>query len=259
MARKRRTTQKSATPRRPKPVEPISLAGITTTPFAGRRHLVNVDRFAGTPAPEDGVAAFIDSLPGILAGQAFHNLVQHIATARRNRRGVVVAMGAHVIKCGLSTVLIDLMKREIVTGLVLNGAGAIHDYEIALGGRTSEDVADLLDDGSFGMAGETGAALAAAAERGVREGRGLGNALGWHIIEQKCPYRAKSLLAVAAGLNVPATVHVAIGTDTVHMHPNAMGAAMGESSHIDFRIACSVVAGLAGGVWMNVGSAVILP
>jgi hypothetical protein len=151
------------------------------------------------------------------------------------------------------------MKRRIITGLALNGAGAIHDYEIALGGRTSEDVEAGLEDGSFGMAAETGEALAAAAERGVREGCGLGSALGWHIIEANCPYRDRSLLAVAAALGLPATVHVAIGADTVHMHPNAAGAAIGEASHIDFRIVCGVVARLDGGVWLNIGSAVVLP
>ena len=239
--------------------EPISLEGVRTTPFADRRHLVSVDRFASAPKPEEGVAAFIGSLPQILAGQAFRNLVGHIVRARRNERGVMAALGAHVIKCGLSPVLIDLLRRRIVTGLAFNGAGAIHDYEIALGGRTSEDVQAGLEDGSFGMAAETGDALAAAAERGVREGCGLGNALGWQIIEENCPYRDRSLLAVAAALGLPATVHVAIGTDTVHAHPSALGAAIGEASHIDFRIACAAVAQLEGGVWLNIGSAVVLP
>lgn len=220
---------------------------------------MSVDGFAATPAPADGVGAFLDSLPHILAGQAFRNLVERIATAHGAGRPVVAALGAHVIKCGLSPVLIDLMRRKVITALALNGAGAIHDYEIALGGRTSEDVVGLLEDGSFGMSAETGVALAAAAERGVREGRGLGSALGWHIIETNCPYRDRSLLAAAAALNIPATVHVAIGTDTVHAHAAADGRAIGESSHLDFRIICSVVAGLEDGVWLNIGSAVVLP
>jgi len=258
MARKRQDDN-AGRDDRPRAPEPISLADVKTGSFADRRHLVSADRFATVPIPEEGVAAFLDSLPQILAGQAFRNLVGHIVTAHRHGRGVIAAIGAHVIKCGLSPVLIDLMKRRIVTGLALNGAGAIHDYEIALGGKTSEDVAGGLEDGSFGMAAETGEALATACERGVRESIGLGNALGWQIVEANLPFRDRSLLAVAAALGLPATVHVAIGTDTVHMHPNALGAAIGEASHIDFRIACGVVTRLAGGVWLNIGSAVILP
>jgi hypothetical protein len=243
----------------PRPPLPLSLAEVRTAPYATRRHLVSVERFATTPLPADGVGAFVDSLPGILAGQAFRNLVGHVAAARRGGRGVVVALGAHVIKCGLSPVLIDLMRRGVVTGLALNGAGAIHDFEVAFGGQTSEDVEEGLEDGAFGMAQETGEALAEAASRGVREQCGLGRALGLSILEADLPYRRQSLLAAAAELGRPATVHVAIGTDTVHMHPNALGAAIGESSHLDFRIACGVAAHLAGGVWINVGSAVLLP
>ena len=244
---------------RPRPPEPISLADVRTGPFARRHHLVSAERFATTPLPAEGVKAFLDSFPRLLAGQAFRNLVGHIVRAHRAGKGVVAAIGAHVIKCGLSPVLIDLMRRRVVTGLALNGAGAIHDFEIALGGRTSEDVAAGLEDGSFGMSAETGQALAAAAERGVREGVGLGGALGRHIIEAHLPFRDRSLLAAAAALGLPATVHVAIGTDTVHTHPGASGAAIGEASHIDFRIACAVVAQLEGGVWLNIGSAVVLP
>jgi hypothetical protein len=171
---------------------------------------------------------------------------------------VVAAVGAHVIKCGASPLLIDLMKRGIVNAVATNGAAAVHDYEISLIGRTSEDVAAGLPDGEFGMARETAQGMARAAERGA-QGDGLGRALGRMILKDKNRWARHSLFATAAALKIPATVHVAIGTDVVHMHPQISGAALGESSLQDFRILCSVVGDLDGGVWLNIGSAVLLP
>jgi hypothetical protein len=170
-----------------------------------------------------------------------------------------MAIGAHVIKCGLSPLIIDLMKRRVITALAMNGAAAIHDYEVSLIGATSEDVAVSLKDGSFGMARETAAAFQIASTKGAKENIGLGRALGNKIVEEKNKYNDMSLLVWGAKLNIPATVHVALGTDTIHMHPNVSGKDLGESSHIDFKILASVVSELEGGVWLNVGSAVIMP
>ncbi len=192
-------------------------------------------------------------------------MVDAIVKAVNQNRQVVMAIGAHVIKCGLSPIIIDLMKRGIITTVAMNSSSAIHDYEISLIGETSEDVSLSLKDGSFGMARETVDAFQIAASQGfsVQEnttnGIGLGKALGRKIIKDKNKYRQFSILATGAKLNIPTTVHVAIGTDTIHMHPNISGGDLGESSHVDFKILCSVVAALEGGVWMNIGSAVIMP
>lgn len=170
-----------------------------------------------------------------------------------------MALGAHVIKCGLSPLIIDLVNRRIITAIAMNGAAAIHDYEVSLIGATSEDVAESLKDGSFGMAKETAEAFQAASAHGMKGGRGLGRALGYKIIEEKNAYNDLSLLALGVRRNIPITVHVALGTDTIHMHPNISGKDLGEASHIDFKILASVVSRLEGGVWLNVGSAVIMP
>lgn len=170
-----------------------------------------------------------------------------------------MALGAHVIKCGLSPLIIDLMNRRIITALAMNGAAAIHDYEVSLIGATSEDVAVSLKDGSFGMAKETAEAFQAASAQGIKDGKGLGHALGNKMIEEANAYNDLSLLAWGARLNIPTTVHVAMGTDTIHMHPNVSGRDLGESSHMDFRILANVISRLEEGVWLNVGSAVIMP
>ncbi|ODS32571.1 MAG: hypothetical protein SCARUB_02322 [Candidatus Scalindua rubra] len=167
-----------------------------------------------------------------------------------------MAIGAHVIKCGLSPIIIDLMKRGIITAVAMNGSGAIHDYEISLIGKTSEDVSHSLKDGSFGMARETAEAIQAAASVFAY---GLGRAVGDKIIKDKNKYKQHSILATGIKLNIPTTVHAAIGTDVIYMHPEISGGEMGESSHFDFKLLCSVVAELEGGVWFNVGSAVIMP
>lgn len=239
--------------------QPLDLNKITTYSIKERRNLSNIDLFAKPTMPADGIHAFFDSLPGILASANLRKVIDAIAQAYHNKRPVVMALGAHVIKCGLSPLIIDLMKRRIITALAMNGAAAIHDYEVALIGATSEDVAASLKDGSFGMVKETAEAFQAASAKGAQDGNGLGRALGNRIIEEGCEHKELSLLVWGARLNIPTTVHVALGTDTIHMHPNVSGRDLGESSHIDFKILASVVSKLEGGVWLNVGSAVIMP
>ncbi|VAW37565.1 hypothetical protein MNBD_DELTA04-294, partial [hydrothermal vent metagenome] len=177
----------------------------------------------------------------------------------RAGRPVLLGMGAHVIKVGLNPVLIELMKRGVITAIALNGAGIIHDTEIAMVGRTSEEVADVLGSGAFGAARETGEVLNTAIKRGAEKNIGLGRAVGEALLEQDFPHNDQSLLAQAVRMDIPVTVHVAIGTDIIHIHPGADGAAIGRTSHYDFRVFCALVAGLEGGVYLNVGSAVLLP
>ncbi len=238
-----------------KELKPIKLDRIKTFPIKNRKNLVSVDRF-GKAIEFKSFSKFIDSLPSFLAANDLRDLIDSIVSSHNKKRQVVLALGAHVIKCGLSPIVIDLMKRGIVTAIAMNGSGAIHDYEISLIGETSEDVLHSLKDGSFGMARETADAIQAAA---TMPGYGLGRALGEKILVDKNKYQKHSILAAGAKLNIPVTVHVAIGTDVIHMHPNVSGADIGESSHIDFKLLCSVVSVLEGGVWLNIGSAVIMP
>ncbi len=225
---------------------------------------VSIKQFAKT-IEHKGFSKFLASLPDILAGNSIRDVINAIAKAANKNRPVVMAIGAHVIKCGLSPIIIDLMKRGIITAVAMNGSVAIHDYEISLIGETSEDVSHSLKDGSFGMARETAEAFQtavspnAAGQGNKQKSIGLGRALGKQIITDKNKYKQYSILAAGAKLGIPTTVHVAIGTEITHMHPCISGGDMGESSHVDFKILCSVVADLEGGVWMNVGSAVIMP
>lgn len=241
-----------------KDYKPIDLRPLKTCPLAKRHSLVEVANFAKLPQPDASFSAFERSLPDILAARELRALADEIAHSARKQRPVVVAFGAHVIKCGTSPILIDLMKRGVITALATNGAGALHDYEIARIGKTSEDVAARLPDGTFGTADDTASAIARAAERGA-QGEGLGRALGRLILEEKNRWTRYSVFANAAALGLPATVHVAVGTDVTHMHPQISGAALGQASLLDFKILCSVVADLEDGVWLNIGSAVILP
>lgn len=224
-----------------------------------RENLVNVADFALLPGPGATVDELLASLPNILAGREFRELVARLRGIIDGGGGIVIAMGAHVIKCGLSPIVIDLVKRGIVTAVALNGAAAIHDYEIALVGATSEDVSKGLHDGSFGMARETAGAFARASRIARQEERGLGDVLGGLIVKDALPCRKDSILAAGADAAIPVTVHVAIGTDVVHMHPEADGADIGAASLEDFRAICRVVKDLGNGAWLNVGSAVILP
>ena len=235
--------------------KPIDLTKIKTYSIKKRKNLVNIGQF-GKSIEFKNFNKFIDSLPTVLAADDLRNVIDNIVKAHNKNRQVVLALGAHVIKCGLSPIVIDLMKRGIITAVAMNGSGAIHDYEISLIGETSEDVSHSLKDGTFGMAKETAEAMQAAAS--VPE-CGLGRSLGDKILKDKNKHKQHSILAEGARLNIPVTVHVAIGTDIIHMHPCVSGSDMGESSHIDFKKLCSVVSDLEGGVWLNVGSAVIMP
>lgn len=205
------------------------------------------------------VRSFFRSLPDILAAQNFKAIARKIAYAHRRNKTILLGMGAHSIKVGLSPLIIDFMERGIVSGVAMNGAGIIHDFELAFMGRTSEDVAASLSDGSFGMAQETGTFLNGAISKGHDRGQGIGAAVGKAILEARLPHRKLSILAAGARLGIPVTVHVGVGTDTIHMHPNVDGMALGEGSLRDFRIFASAVASLADGVFLNFGSAVILP
>jgi hypothetical protein len=239
-------------------IEPFDFGRLRTRPLSDRPSLVHADRFATLPEPTASAGELLDSLPGYLAGDALRTLVDAMTAARRAGRHVVAGLGGHVVKTGCSTILVDLMDRGVVTGIAMPGSTAIHDFEIAACGCTSEDVTAGLADGAYGSAEETGRFFAAAAEDGAG-GEGLGRALGRRILEAKLPHAGKSLLAAAARLDLPATVHVAVGTDTVHLHPAARGDAIGASTFADFRIFTGLVADLSGGVFLNVGSAVILP
>lgn len=205
------------------------------------------------------VRSLIQGLPNILGAQNLKAIAQKIAHAHRANKTVLLGMGAHPIKVGLSPLIIDFMERGIIDGVALNGAGVIHDFELAYAGQTSEDVAASLQDGSFGMAEETGTFINEAIIEGCKQELGIGAAVGNAIIQQKLPHRKLSILAAGARLGVPITSHIAIGTDIIHMHPKADGKALGDCSLRDFHTFTSVVATLGGGVYLNFGSAVVLP
>ena len=241
---------------------PLSLDGVSTYPLASRRSKVSRADFARSPRRGASFAAFLDGLPRILAGGTLRALRDEILRARARRRPVIWGLGAHVIKVGLSPVVIDLMERGLVTTIALNGAGVVHDFELAVAGRTSEDVEEGLASGAFGMARETGEEVNRAIVAGDGDGLGLGAAVGRYLATRRPRARHAdlSLLAAAWRLGVPATVHVAIGTDIVHVHPACDPAAVGRATHLDFRIFAGEVARLGGGgVYLNVGSAVVLP
>ncbi|MGQ9560201.1 MAG: hypothetical protein ACUVTG_08475 [Candidatus Oleimicrobiaceae bacterium] len=239
----------------------IDLSAVQTFPIAERQSKVRREQLAQPHIPGASFASFMGSLPHVLKAAELQELVGHILDARRRSRPVIVMMGAHVIKCGLAPIIIDLMHHQVITCVALNGAGAIHDVEMAYWGQTSEEVAEGLQDGSFGMAQETGELLnGAAKEAAATEDMGLGEALGKRIVADAPPHRQCSILASAYQLSVPVTVHVAIGTDIVHQHPSADGAAIGEASFRDFRLFAHQVSGIGdGGVVLNLGSTVILP
>ena len=238
---------------------PISLKNLKTYPLMRRRSKVRSGELARPHSAGQSVAEFLSGLPGILAADDLKALAAAIVKARNEGRPVVLGMGAHPIKVGLSPVIIDLMERGIITALSLNGACLVHDFELAFAGRTSEDVAASLKTGKFGMAAETGSIVNKAINAGVKAGGGLGRSLGEHILSSDYRSKSLSLLATAALMDIPAPVHVALGTDIIHMHPEADGAAIGEGGLRDFRLFCSVVADLEHGVYINLGSAVLLP
>jgi hypothetical protein len=241
---------------------PIDSSKIRSRSIQTRATKVGVEDFGKAYQKGSGLNGFTQSLPKILAGSAFRRVVEALVSAKSIQKPVIWGLGAHVIKCGLNPVLIDLMDRDFVTALALNGAGAIHDFEIALAGSTSEDVESELETGDFGMSRETAEWMNEAIARGVSGGTGLGEAIGSYLTEvpSRFPFLNASLLAAAFQRKIPVTVHVALGTDTIHVHPSADGSLLGKGSLQDFRLFTSVVRDLNdGGVYLNCGSAVILP
>jgi hypothetical protein len=239
--------------------EEFDLSGVQRYPLASRPSKVRREQFAAAHAPGATVAEFVSRLPKLLAAGDFATVVGAMATAHAAGRPIVWGLGAHVIKAGLSPVLIDLMERGLVSAMALNGAGIIHDVEIALAGATSEDVDAALGPGRFGMAEETATGINDAVSRGVARGSGLAQSVAVWLAAERPPHADVSLLCAAARLDIPVTAHVAVGTDIIHMHPGASGAAIGEASLRDFRYLASWVARLGGGVYLNCGSAVVLP
>ena len=244
----------------PRRYEPLDPRGVRTYPLASRPSKVRAADAATPWRPGGTLREFLARLPSQLAVQSFREITAAIVEARRRDKPVIVGMGAHVIKVGLSRVLIDLLERGIVTVLAMNGAGAIHDFELAWAGQTSEDVETQLTEGDFGMAEETGQIINEAVADGVGRDLGFGRALGERLRALQPAHLAQSLLAACARLDRPCTVHVALGTDIVHMHPGCDGAAVGAASLRDFYLLAAAVADLNdGGVYLNLGSAVLLP
>jgi deoxyhypusine synthase len=242
-----------------RPPPRIDRSRVRTVP-ARRRPSKVKRRYEATPHEKGAsLADFLDNLPQILGARDLRDAIAAAARAKRRGRPILWGFGAHVIKVGLAPIVVDLLERGFVSGILVNGAGCVHDLELAMMGATSEDVGPALDDGSFGMAKETAERLNAAINTGADDGIGMGLAIGRSILGGPYPHKGRSILATAARLGVPVTVHAAIGTDIHHMHPSADGAALGATSYRDFEKLVGLVATLEGGVYFNVGSAVILP
>jgi hypothetical protein len=244
------------------PIQPITLGGVHTYPLATRKSKVSVREFARPAKRGASLLKFLDSLPAILAARDLRELSSSIQKARARKRAIVWGIGGHVIKVGLGPVLIDLMRNGFVSGVAMNGAALIHDFEIAMMGNTSEDVDAALGEGQFGMAEETGVGINEIAKLAHRLRMGCGEAAGQYLTSGILAprYPEVSVLVAAYRQRIPVTIHIAIGTDIPHMHPAADGAALGDASHHDFRLFCALVQQMdAGGVYLNWGSAVILP
>lgn len=256
--------------------EPVDPSRIRTYSVGQRTHKAASSLAARLPEPGASARDWLASLPNYLGAAALRRVTDAIVAAVQQDRPVVTAFGAHVLKVGCSPIFVDLIRRGIIKAIATNGAGAIHDAELALFGETSEEVADTIRDGRFGMVAETLEFFDAVAVRAIRDGQGLGHAVASMLIERKAPQRAQSVFVAAHEAGIPACVHVALGTDTVHMSAGADGAAIGAASMYDFRLLCAVVADLGakpmapeaagstgasgvGGVWLNIGSAVLLP
>lgn len=240
--------------------QPLDFSRSRTFPLAERRNKVSVDDFARISPGGGAMARFFAGLPDILAGRDFKELVRRMRSAATEKKVTLFTLGAHVIKCGLTPWLIELMERGLISAIALNGAGAIHDSELALIGETSEDVAAGIHDGTFGMWKETGELMGRACSLARREGTGLGESLGRLLVEEDAPFRRYSLLARGWERRIPVTVHVAFGGDIFHIHPGIDGASLGEATFRDFRLVCGVVSRVdAGSVIVNFGSAVVLP
>jgi hypothetical protein len=243
----------------PFPYEEFDLSGVRTYPLASRASKARAEDFAKPFERGGSFSSWFDSLPAILGARDVHRVVQAIGRAHTRGAGIVWGIGAHVIKTGISPVLIDLMRRGYVSALAMNGAGIIHDFEIASSGATSEDVDETLGPGRFGMAQETGTQLNEILSTASAKNQGIGQSVGAALSQSNPPHADRSLAVAAHRLGIPLTVHVAMGTDIIHMHPKASGAAIGDASLRDFRYFTSCVARLTGGVYLNCGSAVVLP
>ncbi len=237
----------------------VDLSAIRTVPIAGRESKVQIQDLAPDPDPERPIGDFLDLLPRQLAALGLRRLVQAITAAHAGGHPVVAMLGGHVVKVGASSSLLALAKERVITCLAMNGAGAIHDFELAMWGQTSETVEETLGEGAFGMVGETATIMNEATRDASRRGIGLGEALGEKLIQLDAPHRRQSLLATGLELGLPVTVHVALGTDTLHQHPSASGAAIGDASLRDFRRLAAHLSRISGGVVLNLGSAVIMP
>jgi hypothetical protein len=242
----------------------LRLDHVKTYPLHSRPSKVSVSDFARVPPRNPSIKRWLSSLPNILAARSFRAVIDAMKAARTNRKPIIWGLGGHVIKCGLSPVLIDLMKRGYVTAVAMNGSTLIHDFEVALVGFTSEDVPEALAAGTFGMAEETGRLIHESIRKGDSEGLGMGESVGRFLArgpgQPKAQFRRYSLLAAAYREGVPVTVHQAIGTDIIHAHPSIDPKALGAASHRDFLLLASLVKQMdGGGVYLNVGSAVVLP
>jgi len=237
----------------------LELDKLRTYSIHERASKVSADLFGRAWDKGGSFSEFLDRLPGLLAAGDFRQVVDRLAAAVTSGRTVILAMGGHPVKVGLSPIIIDLMRRGVISLLAVNGSVMVHDSEVALVGATSEDVAASLSSGGFGMARETAEVVNRAASEAARQGIGLGRALGLELAGRKAPNRALSLFAAGVEHDVPVTVHLALGTDIVHIHPAADGAHLGQASFEDFRLFCRAVAGLEGGAFINLGSAVIMP
>lgn len=241
-------------------INPIDLSATDTYSLHERPSKVNIKDFAQPYQAGSSLIDWLSGLPNILAAKDLRAVAQAIVTAREKGRAVIVGMGGHIIKCGLAPILIDLLNKDFITGLAMNGSAAIHDFEIGLVGFTSEDVDASLGQGSFGMAAETGETINRAANQAVAQNIGFGESLGSTIAQLSSSYASYSLLSAAYQKGVPATIHIALGTDIVHIHRDANGANLGAASHHDFRLFCTMAQELNdGGVYLNLGSAVLMP
>jgi hypothetical protein len=242
--------------------KPIDLSRISTYPLASRPSKVTVRDFASALSDEQaqGAAALLDSMPHILAADAIRAVASDVAQARAKNRAIIWGIGGHVIKTGLAPILIDLMRRGFATAIAMNGSGVIHDFEIAIAGWTSEDVESALGTGEFGMAEETGRLINEAINRGFKDDCGVGESVGRALADLKPQYQQFSLLHEAYKMRIPVTAHITIGTDIIHIHPQADGAAIGAATYRDFLLFTSLVKDLdGGGVYLNIGSAVTMP
>ena len=247
------------------PIKPLDFDGVSTYPIAERKSKVNTGMFGKSMDGSENVLGFISKLPHILAGDSLRNLIRAMLYARSSNKPIIWGLGGHVLKVGLGPVINDLMQAGFITGIAMNGSAAIHDFEIALCGSTSEDVEEQIEGGRFGMARETAEYMNGAIAEAASNSIGIGESLGLFVTggggrKIDFRYRSLSILAEAYSRKIPVTVHVAVGTDIIHAHPQASGSNIGEGSYRDFRLFCSMARELdGGGVYVNVGSAVVLP